>query len=361
LLTEHLRYTPLSLVDDIINTVNELSSRAVDAAEEGLLAADPAQLGFSAAANRNKGDEGAKGREAEALPDARVEIEEGVHQLETLLEANIDRNFDKFEIIVLRNILAIHPPELVPWIRLPHYDVRIPPPLIVLLRAELIDTDFCQALFSPAARDGDMVTPEALHDLRRRVREARKLNRALKATVARNNATVRQLRSLMQPPPTTSSSDTTSGALAFLTAGRSAEQLGLGPLLSPSDSANAPPPPPVGPLETNASFALSQLPALRDLLARLGPRLESLAAQDGGGAPRPADESAVARERRLYVEAQARRAVRRHHHDGRLDGDGEASSSSEAFGGGRVVSQEELAALEALVDDFNRYGDSMET
>jgi len=118
LLTEHLRYTPLSLVDDIINTVNELSSRAVDAAEEGLLAADPAQLGFP----KPKGD----GADADEVRDAaRVEIEEGVHQLETLLEANIDRNFDKFEIMMLRNILAVHPPELVPWIRLPHYDVRL--------------------------------------------------------------------------------------------------------------------------------------------------------------------------------------------------------------------------------------------
>ncbi len=115
LLTEHLRYTPLSLVDDIINTVNELSSRAVDAAEEGLLAADPAQLGFP------------KGKAGDDVGErARIEIEEGVHQLETLLEANIDRNFDKFEIIVLRNVLAVHPPELVPWIRLPHYDVRLP-------------------------------------------------------------------------------------------------------------------------------------------------------------------------------------------------------------------------------------------
>jgi kinetochore protein Mis12/MTW1 len=116
LLTEHLRYTPLSLVDDIINTVNELSSRAVDAAEEGLLAADPSQLGFP----KSKAD-GDDVRER-----ARVEIEEGVHQLETLLEANIDRKFDMFEILVLRNVLAIHPPELVPWIRLPHYDVSLP-------------------------------------------------------------------------------------------------------------------------------------------------------------------------------------------------------------------------------------------
>ena len=122
LLTEHLRYTPLTLVDDIINTVNELTNRAVDAAEEGLVAADPAALGFAARAlaeNRlpEKDSEGKV-----TYSEARSEIEEGVHQLETLLEANIDRNFDKFEILALRGILSV-PQDLVSWMRLAHYDV----------------------------------------------------------------------------------------------------------------------------------------------------------------------------------------------------------------------------------------------
>jgi kinetochore protein Mis12/MTW1 len=122
LLTEHLRYTPLTLIDDIINTINELTNRAVDAAEKGLLAADPSSLGFStrAAAENRIVERDANGRGV--YPEARAEIEEGVHQLETLLEANIDKNFDKFEIIALRSILAV-PQHLVPWIRLAHYDV----------------------------------------------------------------------------------------------------------------------------------------------------------------------------------------------------------------------------------------------
>jgi kinetochore protein Mis12/MTW1 len=122
LLTEHLRYTPLALIDDVINVVNELCNRAVDAAEMGLLKADPAALGFAArAVAENRVPE--KNAEGKAIyPEARPEIEEGIHQLETLLESNIDKNFDKFEIFALRSILSV-PSELASWIRLAHYDV----------------------------------------------------------------------------------------------------------------------------------------------------------------------------------------------------------------------------------------------
>lgn len=55
-------------------------------------------------------------------PESRPEIEHGVHQLETLLESTVDKNFDKLEIFVLRSILSV-PEELAPWIRLGHYEV----------------------------------------------------------------------------------------------------------------------------------------------------------------------------------------------------------------------------------------------
>ena len=58
-------------------------------------------------------------------PEAKDEIENGVHQLETLLEATVDKTFDKFEIYTLRNILTI-PDELAPWMRLAHYEVDHP-------------------------------------------------------------------------------------------------------------------------------------------------------------------------------------------------------------------------------------------
>uniref|UniRef100_UPI002FC7F521 Mis12 domain-containing protein n=1 Tax=Halalkalibacter flavus TaxID=3090668 RepID=UPI002FC7F521 len=56
-------------------------------------------------------------------PEAKLEIENGLNQLETLLEATVDKAFDKFEIYVLRNILTV-PEDLVGWIRLGHYEVN---------------------------------------------------------------------------------------------------------------------------------------------------------------------------------------------------------------------------------------------
>lgn len=58
--------------------------------------------------------------------ESQHEITNGMHQLETLLGALIDKNFDKFEIYVLRNVLAI-PEGLVGWIRLSHHKVHFLP------------------------------------------------------------------------------------------------------------------------------------------------------------------------------------------------------------------------------------------
>lgn len=54
--------------------------------------------------------------------EAKEEIENGVHQLETLLEATVDKTFDKFEIYTLRNILTVSE-NLTPWMRLGHHEV----------------------------------------------------------------------------------------------------------------------------------------------------------------------------------------------------------------------------------------------
>jgi kinetochore protein Mis12/MTW1 len=95
----------------------------VDAAEQGLLAADPANLGFDQRARFEKRTLDIDGEGNFVYPEARAEIEEGVHQLETLLESNVDKNFDKLEIYVLRNLLHVDE-ELVPWVRLRHYEVN---------------------------------------------------------------------------------------------------------------------------------------------------------------------------------------------------------------------------------------------
>ena len=62
-------------------------------------------------------------------PEAKLELENGLHQLETLLEANVDKAFDKFEIYVLRNILTV-PEDLLSWVRLKHYEVGNDQPIL---------------------------------------------------------------------------------------------------------------------------------------------------------------------------------------------------------------------------------------
>ena len=85
-------------------------------------AANPADLGFKRRAD-------AEGRKLDydaddilICPEAAVEIEDGANKLQTLLDANVDRNFDILEIYVLRNTLSI-PQDLVSWIELSHYQV----------------------------------------------------------------------------------------------------------------------------------------------------------------------------------------------------------------------------------------------
>lgn len=112
--------------------MNEVVNRAIDAAEQGLLSTDPAVLGFAdriEALKRTRAKNKVTAAETSADGDgddddagtlAQKEIEEGVYQLETLLNSTVDHVFDKFEIYVLRNLLSI-PEELIPWMRLEHY------------------------------------------------------------------------------------------------------------------------------------------------------------------------------------------------------------------------------------------------
>lgn len=87
-LTEHLEYPPVSLVDDIINAVNETMYKCTSAMEKYLL-------------DRSEVD-GVSYEE---------EIRVGVAKLESLMESAVDRNFDKLELYVLRNVLRV-PEEL---------------------------------------------------------------------------------------------------------------------------------------------------------------------------------------------------------------------------------------------------------
>ena len=89
LLTELLGFPPVSLVDDIINNVNEVMYKCTAAMEKYLL-------------RKSIVDD----------VDYSEEIKVGVAKLETLLEHTVDKNFDKLELYVLRNVLRI-PDELI--------------------------------------------------------------------------------------------------------------------------------------------------------------------------------------------------------------------------------------------------------
>lgn len=89
LLTELLGFPPISLVDDIINNVNEVMYKCTAAMEKYLL-------------RKSIVDD----------VDYSEEIKVGVAKLETLLEHTVDKNFDKLELYVLRNVLRI-PDELI--------------------------------------------------------------------------------------------------------------------------------------------------------------------------------------------------------------------------------------------------------
>lgn len=84
LLTEHLGYPPISLIDDIINAVNEIMYKCTNAMEKYLMERSVIN-----------------GR------DFSEEIQVGTAKLESLLENAVDKNFDKLELYVLRNILSI--------------------------------------------------------------------------------------------------------------------------------------------------------------------------------------------------------------------------------------------------------------
>ncbi|TKA75712.1 hypothetical protein B0A49_03910 [Cryomyces minteri] len=306
------------LADDVINTVNELVFRAVNAVEEGLLNASPSSLGF----DKKAADEGripeTDGDGAESYPEARQEIEDGVQQLETLLNSTVDKNFDKLEIYVLRNVLAV-PEDLTSWIRLDHYK----------------NLDF-------TPQKADDPTLESIQLLRRKVQETEKLQVALQAEAVRNEALIQQLQLLISGSASTafktepSSSPTKdsmsaqpSAPFAFLTSTHAAKTLGI----STTTAHN--------PLTQNTTFALAQLPALRNLLASLRPKLTALP-----DAP-VEDEETIAGERRAYIESQTRRHLERRGVDLNAEG---------SVGLGRRIGPEEVRAIEAIVGALRRDG-----
>jgi kinetochore protein Mis12/MTW1 len=228
----------------------------------------------------------------------------------------VDRNFDKFEIYILRGVLNV-PEELVPWVRLGHYEgIQLPTASTKL----------------PSA--------EEVQKLQHRLRQTRKLNAVLESTVQRNNGALEQLRSLIENTPADMKMEHSSpgqidaadhsAAYSFLTNGQSAKTLGITTSAGAQQGE--------GPLAINTSFSLSQLPALRNLLDELRPKLAEL-----GDAQAAATESHSARERRIYLNNQTRKAVERQG----------VEIGGSANGLGRRLQSDEVAALESIAEGLS--------
>lgn len=129
-------------------------------------------------------------------------------------------------------------------------------------------------------------TPESIHHLRRQVQETTKLNLALKSREAQNAALISQLNAMLSSPKDNNTE--TTGSLAFLTT----------PIGSDSNTTSQP-------LTTRTQFATSQLPALRQLIAELRPKVAKLKNVD----PSDVDWNSRKEERRQYIEGGVRRVV----------------------------------------------------
>ncbi|KAH7389909.1 Mis12 domain-containing protein [Pyrenochaeta sp. MPI-SDFR-AT-0127] len=337
LLTEHFTWPPISLIDDIINAVNEVLYRCTDSFETGLSSADPALLGFAdryAAEGKTAGvdEDGNK-----VYDEARLEIEEGVLKLETLMENAVDKNFDKLEIWTLRNVLCLPrgEEELANWVKLGHYEnLRTPP------------------------KDSSL-TPEALYTLRRKLIETQKLNAALVAEKNRNEAQLAKLRSLLQPTtapkrePRNSTSPAKapgngadgSGAFAFLTHTQAAQALGVQSLPQPNTGSTATSAESRTPLTTHSTFTNSQLPYLRQLLSTLKPHLATTALPTNTNG-KAGEKEEVTKERKVYVESQSKRILERRGVD--------TKDGVEGVWEGSRVRAEEVRGLEGLVESMSR-------
>lgn len=322
LLTEHFSYPPVSLLDDIINTVNVLADRALDSVERLLLSIPPHKLGFKKPKQQQSDQTQTQTQTPEEA--AKLEIENGTHQLETLLNASIDKNFDIFELYVMQNIITVRPQDQ-PYMRLSHY------------RGLEFPDDGDGAPGHPQQQADDRPSPESITALRRRLQASQKLNAVLEAEHARNEALLRNLRSLLgiaSPSEHAATTKTEEGEegheAAAAAAVPSSASNGAASTLSPftflRDKGGLEESGGEQPITTTTEFALSQLQALRALSGSLRQLLPELAvpggddsspssstagaaaAADGAGAQSslPAAER-WRRERAEYVESSTRK------------------------------------------------------
>jgi kinetochore protein Mis12/MTW1 len=100
ILTEHLGFPPIALIDDIINAVNGVMYKCTQGVETYLKQKQELEI-----ANVGETDDDIILDNVGVIDKGEIEV--GTGKLETLLENAVDKNFDKFELYALRNILTI--------------------------------------------------------------------------------------------------------------------------------------------------------------------------------------------------------------------------------------------------------------
>lgn len=177
-------------------------------------------------------------------------------------------------------------------------------------------------------------TQESVHLLRRKVVESQRLRNYLHTEASRNEAVIAQLKGLLTQSngDAVQPSQSSQHDFSFLTSTTSAKVLNV----STSSTAQQP-------ITTNTKFALSQLPALRALLADLRPRLASLQT------PRTVIDGVRAErreERREYIEQRAKMHLQRH---------ADSSSANRLPAAGKRVEVDEVEALEKVAEIFDTH------
>jgi kinetochore protein Mis12/MTW1 len=122
LMTEHLQYAPLTLIDDVINSANAILYQSMDAFETYLRDTLIPSIPSSNAPRGKTFDLDAP--EDTERDELFKELEFGMAQVETLLENAVDRNFDAFELYVLRNVFNV-PDDIDGYLRLGHHQVYL--------------------------------------------------------------------------------------------------------------------------------------------------------------------------------------------------------------------------------------------
>ncbi|ROT38857.1 hypothetical protein SODALDRAFT_277537 [Sodiomyces alkalinus F11] len=285
LLTEHLGYAPVSLLDSIINVVNSLADRTLDRVEQGLAGATPKTLGFERALKkRHQQQQGQSSGAPHPLPlspqeAAEFEVADGVHKLETLLCNAIDKNFDIFELYVMKYLICVNASTR-SWIRLAHYN---------------------DLAFDALHRDESPST-ESVNAVRRSLQESQRLNGMLYVEKARNAELLAKLRVSVGDQLSTSMR---SSVIKSDTKRETVENKGpFGFLHDNGDLAEADA---QTPITTTSAFTLSQMQALRALSTSLSNLIPGLEGDSDASEARDQPRRGWRRERMEYVQGATRK------------------------------------------------------